>query len=196
MLAGDGNTEENHYITYQFQSNIYCKGVNYWRTNFEIFCEPDGYPYAQDKDFVVSKNQSSCVINISVRHPAGCAKVNFRQIVDFFRTYPLITAFTLIIIGLISTFFGGYCFQEFAGLVGGLFTFSYITLILSFLGMTSAMDNTAGSRSFGNIMKLILTFVIGLAGAYAVFRLCRKHKKFGAAYIAGLAGIYVAFFVY
>ena len=79
ILAGsEGNTEKEHYITYNFKSDERCKGITYWKTNFAIYCEPEGKRDVTDADFTVEKDPEGCMINISVRHPAGCPMINFR----------------------------------------------------------------------------------------------------------------------
>lgn len=197
ILTGTpGNKEKNHYITYDFKSNTACNGGSFWKTKFAIFCEPNGNKDIDDADFTVVKDDSMCEISISVRHPSGCAMVNLRQVIDFFRNNPILTAIIMIVVGIISTFFGGKWFDEFAGIVGGGVTFIYILLIFSVLGATKALDSRPGSKSFVNIILVILTFAIASGAAFFVFWLCQKNKLIGPAYLAAIIGMYLGFQLY
>jgi hypothetical protein len=95
-----------------------------------------------------------------------------------------------------STFFGGRWFDEFAGVMGGLFTFIYVLLLCSMIGLTRALEKKAGSKSAMNIIFLIFTFSAATAAAYGIFRACRWKRSFGAAYLAGLGGMYIGFMLY
>jgi hypothetical protein len=78
MLAGEGNNETNHYITYNFNSNTPCKTGFDWVTKVAVYCEPEGKSEVTSADFTVTKDANTCEINISIRHPVGCPMVNLR----------------------------------------------------------------------------------------------------------------------
>ena len=197
VLAGaNGNPETNHYITYDFNSNVKCGLASSYKTKVAVFCEPDGKRQVSDADFIVTKNADRCEINISIRHPAGCPMVNLRQVVDFFRNNPTITAVVMVLLGFVSTFYGGKWFDEFAGIVGGFITSVFILLVFSMIGMTRAFDSSSGSKSFLNIILLGIALIVSAGGFYGIFHWCQKDKHFAPAYLAGLIGVYIGFFLY
>jgi hypothetical protein len=78
----------------------------------------------------------------------------------------------MILFGIVSTFFGGKWFDEFAGVVGGGITFIYSLLIFSVLGMTRALDSADGSWTIVSVILLILTFLMAGTLAFGIFWYC------------------------
>ena len=62
--------------------------------------------------------------------------------------------------------------------------------------MTRAFDSSSGSKSFVNIILLAVSIFIAGCGGFGIFWLCRRDKKFAPAYLAGMFGVYVGFFIY
>ena len=78
----------------------------------------------------------------------------------------------MVVLGFVSTFYGGKWFDEFAGIVGGSITSVFILLVFSMAGMTRAFDSSSGSKSFLNIILLGIALIVSAGGFYGIFKWC------------------------
>ena len=62
--------------------------------------------------------------------------------------------------------------------------------------MTRAFDTSPGSKSFLNIINLVISFALAAGGAYGIFWMSDKKKRFGVAYLSAIAGVFLAIFIY
>jgi hypothetical protein len=108
VLTGSKDNEEtNHYISFDYESDVKCCAYENWKTKVSVFCEPDGNTDVTDSNFNVEKKLDTCELSISIRHPSGCPVASDRVFFDtVFRNHPYVIAFIFIVLGIYSVFSG------------------------------------------------------------------------------------------
>lgn len=188
------DTEPRH-LSITYKSDSICdNGLisdTYWKTNVEIFCNPEGSMKTelQSFDFNVTANRDTCVMKIQGRHKAGCPVVEATSFINWLAKNPIIAGIILISLGIIANFFGGYLFNWVITVTGGISIFFVVILLLSVFGGLKAMDSQAYSGHFGYILLAILCFTLAIASGVGIGYLTFRFKRLGA----GLFGFFIGF---
>jgi hypothetical protein len=114
ILTGSKDNEEtNHYISFDYESDVKCSEYENWKTKVSVFCEPDGNTDVTDSNFSVEKKSDTCELSISIRHPSGCPVASDRIYFDtVFRNHPYVIALIFIVLGLFSVLFGWMLYHK------------------------------------------------------------------------------------
>ena len=107
LIGSEDNEETNHYISFDYESDVKCCAYENWKTKVSVFCEPDGNTDVTDSNFNVEKKTDTCELSISIRHPSGCPVASDRVFFDtVFRNHPYVISFIFIVLGLYCVFSG------------------------------------------------------------------------------------------
>lgn len=171
---------------------------SFWKTNIEIFCDPNGKLNHEllSSDFTVVEDKKLCQLKISARHKAGCPVVEATAFINWLAKNPAIAGIVLIAFGFLATFFGGRFFHAIISVAGGFLTFFVVILILSVFGGLKAMDSDVASGNIGWILVAVLCFAVATTAGLGIAFLTNKYKRFGSALFGLFIGLLIGYYVH
>jgi hypothetical protein len=169
---------------------------NFWKTNIEIFCDPQGSLAKEllSSDFTVVEDTKNCMLKISARHHAGCPVIEASSLMNWLAKHPGLAGIILLSVGFVATFFGARVFHTLVTFAITFASFFATLLIFSVIGGLRAMDSEVASKNIGWILIAVLCFVVAAIIGLAMGFLTHRYKRFGSAlfglFVGVLAGYY------
>jgi uncharacterized membrane protein YqgA involved in biofilm formation len=172
----DGDTNIGFKLT--FTSNEKCNGEEHFQFTLESRCEKDTDAAGYGK-FEVLK-QDTCAASARYTGKEGCKLYSF-QLQRYMDAIAPYIGFVFLALGIVMTFFGArfilYVFSTLCGILAACVVFA--------LSYNLVLDEKTASQG-GLIAVVIISFIIGLVGAYLSFKFA---KNWAIAVIAAWGGI-------
>lgn len=170
----------------------------FWKTNIEIFCDPEGKLSEEllSSEFKVVEDSKACILKISARHKAGCPIVEASSIVAWLAKNPGVAGIILLSFGFVCTFFGARVFHAIITVAGGLIVFFMMLMVLSVLGGLRALDSEVASKNFGWILVGVICFILAAFAGIGIGFLTHKYKRFGSALFGLVIGLLIGYYVH